>query len=333
MAFKIYSDQLIARGGYSSVYAGKNTDSGEKAALKVFEKTETGRALFENEVAIQRRLPTHKNLIKYFGKAQFDGKYVIALEWFPHPTLASFIEKTGELPEEEAYFILEQILDTVNCLADHGIAHRDLKPDNILINPSSRQIKIIDFGLASFLNDGTETRSTCFIGTPHYMAPQVLSKRHRYRVLTADSWSTGLIFWELLLGKNPFAVADSREEMIQLLPDLLHFDGLPVYAKTVLESMLSVESPRRATPEAALDLILQRPSLQKIAVTAAVAAAVAAPAMITVPSPMPSPAALKKAETINVAKKAPVKKSSATRLPIQARSGRSMSARQLSTKA
>jgi len=267
MAFNLFADREIARGGYSSVFAGENTITGEPVALKVIETTKNGSVLFDNETTILSRLPQHPNLVKCFGAAEMQGKRIVALEWFPHPTLASFIEKRGPVSESVAFQIIDQIVDVINCLADAGIAHRDIKPDNILIDFASLKIKVIDFGLASILRDGVDTRSTSFIGTPHYMAPQVLSKRQSYRIVRADLFSAGLVFWELLIGKNPFSVAESREEMINMMPSIFKFDAHSSKARKILSGLLAIDESKRICAAEALKIVRKtaskkRPSLR-----------------------------------------------------------------------
>jgi len=89
-----------------------------------------------------------------------------------------------------------------------GVAHRDIKIDNILVDPASLLIKLIDYGLATIDEELDEnTLDNAFVGTPIYMAPEILGKRGCYNVIASELYSAGIVFWTLLRGgEHPFRV-------------------------------------------------------------------------------------------------------------------------------
>jgi serine/threonine protein kinase len=212
--------------------------------MKLFERSEQGKIAFESESAIAATLPVHAALPRFFGKGKLKDNYYIAWELFVNPTLANFIKKEGPIKEDDAIRILQQIIEAVTILAMFGIVHRDIKPANILINPKTLEIKIIDFGLSSFIA-AEETTDDYFVGTPIYMAPQVLAKRP-YKVLAADIWSSGVVFLEMVLGKNPFDGAKTLAELHVMTlagPDL---NPHPPRVQMLLESMLQPDEDSRS---------------------------------------------------------------------------------------
>lgn len=111
-------------------------------------------------------------------------------------------QNKGRLPEHEAIRILVQIINGMREIRMMNFVHRDLKPDNILLNGG--QVKICDFGLAVYCKEGNRLLRYC--GTPFYMSPQIIWKK--YYTSKADIWSIGIIFYEMLFGYTPWACRD-----------------------------------------------------------------------------------------------------------------------------
>jgi len=260
MSFVVYNNHRIAKGSFSTVYRGLCAETDEDVAIKVFEASVEGNVLFQNEAALLETMPQHSNLVRFAGVGQFDDRQFIALEFFPHPTLAEYLHRRGPLPDEEALSIVEQLLETISFLASHGIAHRDIKPANILIDPRTRRIKVIDFGLSSPLPHGMRTRSCSYVGTPHYMAPQVLARNSRisYATIAADCWSVGVVLWELLLGAHPFLSAQSREQMQSIVLSTFDFSCFSSLSQRLLASLLQVDEGKRSDPTAAIAMLAER---------------------------------------------------------------------------
>lgn len=130
-------------------------------------------------------------------------------EYFAGQTLTEYSRKfiEGKVPEEHVKSIIRQISKGLLYCHKRGIAHRDLKHDNILID-SQMRIKIIDFGYAIEMQPGALSRPEC--GSPNYMPPEIV-RRQNYDPFAADIWSLGVILYKLIKGKLPFSGSTNHE--------------------------------------------------------------------------------------------------------------------------
>lgn len=115
--------------------------------------------------------------------------------------MKQFLRNKGPLSEFQAQEIFKQIADAVKMLNLSGIVHRDLKPANILLTEDNR-IKLADFGVARLFNSQEDKMMESVVGTPYYMAPEVVLKRSFNE--KADLWSLGIILFEMIAGTVPF---------------------------------------------------------------------------------------------------------------------------------
>ena len=116
------------------------------------------------------------------------------------------VTKSGALPEQMTAKILAQVLSGLQFAHSKFIYHRDMKPENIIYDPISGQVKIIDFGFAVH----SKEKLRIFCGTPSYMSPEIVSKRD-YLGNAADIWATGVILFVLLTGFVPFKSNNEKE--------------------------------------------------------------------------------------------------------------------------
>lgn len=108
--------------------------------------------------------------------------------------------QNNDITEEEAKLFFTQIISGVGYAHLNLIAHRDLKPQNILLD-NNGQIKIVDFGLSNLMKDGRLLKTAC--GSPNYAAPEIVGER-KYEGTSVDIWSCGVILYALLIGSLPF---------------------------------------------------------------------------------------------------------------------------------
>ena len=157
----------------------------------------------EKEARIHRML-SNKNVLKFFGTASCQKRACILLEFAPGGSLADIIEPYRGLGNSEAshkYF--KQLLAGTEYLHEQGVVHRDIKPDNLLID-SDDNLKISDFGLASvFRHHGTEQQQGKWCGTLSYMAPEIYTNQP-YQAQPVDVWSCGVVLVYLLTGEVPW---------------------------------------------------------------------------------------------------------------------------------
>jgi len=138
----------------------------------------------------------------------------------------------------------------------HGWCHRDIKAENILINPDTLQIKLIDFGLTAQISSmSTEFE---YAGTPLYMAPSVLRLNKgpsKSDPVLSDVWSAGIVLWQLLRGEHPFAFVKSFDELMEVHENLFkrfNFLDVPPTVRALLTGLLQYEEEKRASLDLAL---------------------------------------------------------------------------------
>eukprot|EP01062_Namystynia_karyoxenos_P052176 TRINITY_DN4155_c0_g1_i3.p1 TRINITY_DN4155_c0_g1~~TRINITY_DN4155_c0_g1_i3.p1 ORF type:complete len:1300 (+),score=164.54 TRINITY_DN4155_c0_g1_i3:461-3901(+) len=213
--------QLLGRGSFGSVYMGIRQDG----TLMAVKTVQIGSGLDEDQLgALMREVEvmstlSHEHIVDYYGITydQDTNELCIYMEYMDGGSLGSFVRKLQEpLREPAAAAYLRQILLGVGYLHSHGVIHRDLKGDNILMAQEGRCVKIADFGTSKRLKAGAlgeahQTAATTMAGTPLWMAPEVINagekkgeKKEAY-TFKADVWSVGVVACELLnRGKPPW---------------------------------------------------------------------------------------------------------------------------------
>jgi serine/threonine protein kinase len=161
----------------------------------------------------------HPNVVRTIeiGEAG-PGMHFLAIEWADGELLEKYAKRQGPLPPDEVAAIVMQIADAVQAAHAVGIVHRDLKPENVMYNPATRQVKLLDFGIATDTDMAPEerlTRAGFFVGTLMYVAPEALSGE--LVGPAADQYSLATIAYFLLTGCLPFTAKSPREMFSQLL--------------------------------------------------------------------------------------------------------------------
>ncbi len=152
-----------------------------------------------NEISIYKKL-NHPNIIKIFDVID-QGRYLcLIMEYASEGDIVNFLQKYGKMQEKEVRYYFRQLINGIEFAHLNGIAHRDLKLENILLN-SNNVLKIADFGLASQLKEGKFMKTCC--GTIRYADPEILKGR-RYSGELSDVWSCGIILFTMLCGYLPF---------------------------------------------------------------------------------------------------------------------------------
>jgi serine/threonine-protein kinase len=151
------------------------------------------------------------------GEAE-PGMHFLAIEWAAGEILEKYAKRQGPLPVDEVCAVVRQIADAVHAAHSVGIVHRDLKPENVMYDPTARQVKLLDFGIATDTDMSPEqrlTRAGFFVGTLMYVAPEALSGELVGPL--ADQYSLATIAYFLLTGALPFPAKTPREMFSQLL--------------------------------------------------------------------------------------------------------------------
>ena len=211
----------VGEGGTSTVFRADHPQHGT-VALKVLreklqhDKTAVARFLREAQFGVRVE---HPNIIRTLDYGQSDGdRYYLAIEWANGEILDKYADRSGPLPAREVADIMSQICGAVQAAHNAGIVHRDLKPENVMYDPASRQVKLLDFGIAADTDaapDQRLTRAGFFVGTLMYVAPEALSGE--LVGPAADQYSLATIAYFLLTGTLPYTGKSPRELFSQLL--------------------------------------------------------------------------------------------------------------------
>jgi len=211
----------IGEGGTSAVFKAQHAAHGTVAVKVLREKLRQDRtavARFVREARYGERVQ-HPNVVRTIeiGEAG-PGMHFLAIEWADGELLEKYAKRQGPLPPDEVAAIVTQIADAVQAAHAVGIVHRDLKPENVMYNPATRQVKLLDFGIATDTDMAPEerlTRAGFFVGTLMYVAPEALSGE--LVGPSADQYSLATIAYFLLTGCLPFTAKTPREMFSQLL--------------------------------------------------------------------------------------------------------------------
>jgi serine/threonine protein kinase/tetratricopeptide (TPR) repeat protein len=194
----------LGRGGMGRVYKVFDTEVREKLALKLLNPEiaadEQTIERFRNELKLARTI-SHRNICRMHDLGREEGAYYITMEYVPGEDLKSFIHRVGALPIGKAVTVARQVCEGLAEAHRVGVVHRDLKPQNIMIDRDGNA-RIMDFGIARSVRAKGITGANMMIGTPEYMSPeQVDGKEADAR---SDIYSLGIVLFEMLTGRLPF---------------------------------------------------------------------------------------------------------------------------------
>jgi len=204
---------LLGRGGMGEVYRAMDLTLGQSVALKFLpeEASRNQRLLerFHGEVRVAR-VVSHPNVCRVYDIGQVEGMPFISMEYVDGEDLASLLTRIGRLPADKAVETGRKLCAGLAAAHDRSVIHRDLKPQNIMIDKRG-EVVIMDFGLAAIASEltGPEARN----GTPAYMSPEQI----KGAVVTArsDIYALGLVLYELFTGKRPFD-AHSLQQLVDM---------------------------------------------------------------------------------------------------------------------
>lgn len=305
----------LGKGGMGTVYLAYDRELSRLVALKVVALHLAGQdwvlERFKREIHLSS-IVTHQNVLRVFDLGEHDGLKFLTMQYIEGDTLDGLMRREKRLPLEWSLSIFRQLCGALGAAHQAGVLHRDLKPQNVLID-RERNAFLTDFGLATAGNLAPMTQAGAIMGTPHYMSPeQVKGQPLDGR---SDLFSLGVMLYEMLSGARPYGgdsvydlmmarVRDTARPVRELNPDV------PAWLQQVVERCLAVEPadryqsaaeiladldaqavgarPARARPSAAPRAGWRRP-----AVAAALLAAAALPfvAWRLWPSPVASPVA------------------------------------------
>ncbi|XP_066143838.1 serine/threonine-protein kinase D3 isoform X1 [Euwallacea fornicatus] len=214
--YQIYPDEVLGSGQFGIVYGGIHRRSGRTVAIKVIDKLRfptKQEAQLKNEVAILQNL-SHPGVVNLERMFETPERIFVVMEKLKGDMLEMILShENGRLTERVTKFLITQILIALKHLHSKNIVHCDLKPENVLLNSDSEfpQVKLCDFGFARIIGEKSFRRSV--VGTPAYLAPEVLRNKGYNRSL--DMWSVGVIVYVSLSGTFPFNEDEDINDQIQ----------------------------------------------------------------------------------------------------------------------
>jgi serine/threonine protein kinase/tetratricopeptide (TPR) repeat protein len=196
--------QKLGEGGMGAVYKARDHEVDRLVALKVIrpELAANPEILqrFKQELVLARQI-THKNVVRIYDLGEAEGVKFITMEYVDGEDLKTILRRSGKLPSAEAVSIMQQVCRALDACHSEGVIHRDLKPSNIMRDKSGK-VLVMDFGLAHNTAGGGLTQTGVVLGTLEYMSPEQAQGMELGP--TADIYSAGLIFYELLTGKAAY---------------------------------------------------------------------------------------------------------------------------------
>ncbi|XP_011500982.1 PREDICTED: serine/threonine-protein kinase D1 [Ceratosolen solmsi marchali] len=214
--YQIFPDEVLGSGQFGIVYGGVHRKTSRKVAIKVIDKLRfptKQEAQLKNEVAILQNL-SHMGVVNLERMFETPERIFVVMEKLKGDMLEMILSsKKGRLSERVTKFLITQILIALKHLHSKNIVHCDLKPENVLLSSNSEftQVKLCDFGFARIIGEKSFRRSV--VGTPAYLAPEVLRNKGYNRSL--DMWSVGVIVYVSLSGTFPFNEDEDINEQIK----------------------------------------------------------------------------------------------------------------------
>ena len=207
----------VGRGGMATVYVARDIRHGRDVAVKILRGTFSaalGRQRFLREIEIVAQL-RHPHIVPLYDSGDADGLLYYVMPYEEGRSLRQLLARQGALPVAQVLAILRDICDALAYAHVHGVVHRDIKPDNVLL--SGRHATVTDFGIARAVDaaadSATITRDGLLLGTPAYMAPEQVAGEsdvdHR-----ADLYAVGVLAYELLAGRPPFSGESAQQVMV-----------------------------------------------------------------------------------------------------------------------
>ena len=250
LPFEIKGYELIeeiGHGSFSTVYLGTKKETDETIAVKVINKAEMKKP--EDTERLQREIDSmaflhHDSIVKLHDFFSDENHFYLILDYCKGGDLFTIIEKSKHFRETQIAQIFKQIVSAVGYCHARGVAHRDLKPQNVLVT-TFPFVKVADFGLCGYTTEDTKMKTFC--GSPYYSAPECLNNI-KYDGQKSDVWSLGVILFELSTGTHPWNPSNATQMIKQISKAQFTIPrGVNPALEDLIRSLLKVRPQDRLT--------------------------------------------------------------------------------------
>lgn len=256
----------LGTGGMGKVYRVMDEKLDEEVALKVL-KPEIAAdkdmiKRFKNELKFARKI-AHRNICKMYDLNEAEKTPYITMEYVKGQDLKNFIRRKGKLAEEDAIAIVKQVCEGLAEAHKLGVIHRDLKPQNIMID-EKRNAKVMDFGIARSIEAPGVTQTGVMIGTPDYISPEQADGEEAD--MRSDIYAVGIILYEMVTGGVPFrgdsalSVAIKHKTQMPLAPKKLNPEVSDDLSRLI---MICIEKERKKRYQTASALLRDLTNIEK----------------------------------------------------------------------
>ncbi|SMF33853.1 serine/threonine protein kinase [Alteromonadaceae bacterium Bs31] len=258
--------QELGRGAMGIVYLGFDPKIARQVAIKTLkfnqfqpDQIEELKLRFFREAEAAGRL-NHPHIVSVYDVGEETDLAFIAMDYVEGRPLSSFVKQNNLLPPFEVYRLIADVAEALQYAHGNNIVHRDIKPGNIMYNPSPYQVKVTDFGIARLVDD-SKTSTGEILGSPLYMSPEQLKGKKVNH--SADIFSLGVTFYQLLTGKLPFA----GDNLASLTYEIIHGrhrgvrtvrKELPASASRITNQCLQKDATDRYDSAAELAMVLKK---------------------------------------------------------------------------
>ncbi|MFL0808785.1 MAG: serine/threonine protein kinase [Agarilytica sp.] len=259
-------EKEIGRGAMGQVYLGFDPKIARRVAIKTMKydafkakEKEEIKSRFFREAEAAGRL-NHPSIVQVYDVGEEGDLAFIAMDYAEGKALNHFVTQDNLLPVFEVYRIICDVAQALEYAHENNIVHRDVKPGNIIYNPSPYQVKVTDFGIAR-ITDDSKTNTGEILGSPLYMAPEQLKGKKVNR--SADIFSLGVTFYQLLTGHLPY----SGDNLAALTYEIIHGKhksvrsvrkDLPASAARITNQALQKDTEDRYETAAEMALVIKK---------------------------------------------------------------------------
>lgn len=236
--------KVLGEGGMAIVYLAEDIITNKEVAVKIIKeetmKNPVNLTRFEREARAAASL-NHQNIVRVINLGTFDGRPYMVNEYIKGKTLRDTLNVRGKFSFLEACDIMYQLCSAVLFAHQHGVIHRDIKPQNVFITVDGT-VKLGDFGIATFQNGAHVTRSEVVVGSVHYLAPEI--SQGNPATPQSDIYAIGITFFELITGRVPFddesALTVALKHIKEKFPSVRKFNPkTPIVIEKIIQKACS----------------------------------------------------------------------------------------------